>query len=102
MAQYWWPNPDTKDGLPYIRKDGETNPESYQKVRDRSYLYELCRNVQTLGLVYFYSEEDKYAEKVGQLLETWFLSEDTRMNPNLNFGQYIPGKVDGRIEGLID
>ncbi len=23
---YWWPNPDTKDGLPYIRKDGQTNP----------------------------------------------------------------------------
>ncbi len=27
MGKYWWPNPDTKDGLPYIRKDGEVNPE---------------------------------------------------------------------------
>ncbi|TVO33114.1 alginate lyase family protein [Vibrio algivorus] len=22
FGPYWWPNPDTKDGLPYIRKDG--------------------------------------------------------------------------------
>ena len=28
LAPYFWPNPDTKDGLPYIRKDGKTNPDS--------------------------------------------------------------------------
>jgi hypothetical protein len=27
LAPYWWPNPATTHGLPYIRKDGETNPE---------------------------------------------------------------------------
>ncbi len=27
MGPYWWPNPDTDDGLPYIRKDGLVNPE---------------------------------------------------------------------------
>ncbi len=30
LAPYWWPNPATKDGLPYIRHDGETNPERYK------------------------------------------------------------------------
>ena len=24
-ARYWWPNPNTSDGLPYIRRDGKTN-----------------------------------------------------------------------------
>ncbi len=28
LAPYWWPNPQGKDGLPYIRRDGETNPDS--------------------------------------------------------------------------
>ena len=27
LAPYWWPNPKTANGLPYIRKDGEINPE---------------------------------------------------------------------------
>src|SRR5262245_42945004 len=28
LAPYWWPDPKSKDGLPYIRRDGETNPDS--------------------------------------------------------------------------
>ena len=27
QGPYWWPNPDTPDGLPYINKDGIRNPE---------------------------------------------------------------------------
>src|SRR5690606_41789327 len=27
LSRYWWPNPDTPDGLPYIYKDGQSNPE---------------------------------------------------------------------------
>src|SRR5947207_3282136 len=26
-ARYWWPNPDTADGLPYVRRDGRTNDD---------------------------------------------------------------------------
>src|SRR4051812_32496976 len=25
-GDYWWPNPDTTNGLPYVKRDGETNP----------------------------------------------------------------------------
>src|SRR5688500_222139 len=28
QAPYWWPDPDKPDGLPYIRRDGRTNPDS--------------------------------------------------------------------------
>lgn len=27
-SRYWWPDPEKEDGLPYIRRDGETNPTS--------------------------------------------------------------------------
>src|SRR3712207_1454899 len=27
LATYWWPNPGTSTGLPYIKKDGQMNPE---------------------------------------------------------------------------
>jgi len=27
IAPYWWPNPATPNGLPFIRRDGEVNPE---------------------------------------------------------------------------
>jgi len=27
LSRYFWPDPKSKDGLPYIRKDGYTNPE---------------------------------------------------------------------------
>ena len=27
QAPYWWPDPTKPDGSPYIRKDGERNPE---------------------------------------------------------------------------
>ena len=30
LAPYWWPDPDKPDGLPYIHKDGQTNPEHNQ------------------------------------------------------------------------
>src|SRR5688572_7166406 len=28
LSPYWWPDSSKSDGLPYIRRDGETNPES--------------------------------------------------------------------------
>ena len=27
-GRYWWPDPNKPDGLPYIRRDGKTNPDS--------------------------------------------------------------------------
>lgn len=101
LAPYHWPNPDTKDGLPYIRKDGQTNPE-VKEYKDKEYMPKLCGDVHTLALAYYFSGEKKYADHAALLMRVWFLDTATRMNPNLNFGQAIKGHNTGRGAGMID
>jgi hypothetical protein len=101
MGPYWWPNPNTPDGLPYIRKDGVRNPERNQYT-DRIHIGKLQSAVETLGLAYYFSKDEKYATHAAKLLQVWFLDQKTRMNPHLNFGQCIPGITSGRAEGLIE
>ena len=101
LAPYFWPDPNKPDGLPYIRKDGETNPE-VKDYKDKEYQPLLCSNVLTLALAYYFSGEKIYAEHAAKLMRVWFLDTATRMNPNLNFGQAIKGVNTGRGAGLID
>lgn len=101
LAPYFWPDPSKKDGLPYIRKDGQTNPE-VQDYKDKEYMPKMCEAVYTLSLAYYFSGEEKYAEYAARLLKTWYLNADTKMNPNLNYAQAIKGVNEGRGAGLID
>ncbi|MES2775290.1 MAG: alginate lyase family protein [Bacteroidota bacterium] len=101
LAPYFWPDPSKPNGLPYMRKDGETNPE-VKNYKDKEYMPKLCEEVSTLALAYYFSEEKKYAEHAAKLIRVWFLDTATRMNPNLNFGQAIKGVTNGRGAGMID
>ena len=101
MGTYWWPNPNTPDGLPYIKRDGQANPE-IKGLRNDKDLENMIRDVETTALAYYFFQDEKYAHKAALLIRTWFLSEDTRMNPNLNYSQAIPGVSEGRGLGIID
>jgi hypothetical protein len=101
LAPYWWPNPATPNGLPYIRHDGEINPDRY-KCTDDSEFDKLQTAVHELGLAYYLTGKEEYATRAAQLLRTWFLDSATRMNPNLNFAQAVLGVNTGRGTGLID
>jgi len=101
LAPYHWPDPSKPDGLPYIRKDGQTNPE-VKEYKDKEYQPLLCESVHVLALAYYFSGEKMYADHAAKLLRVWFLDSVTRMNPNLNFGQAIKGVNTGRGAGVID
>ncbi|MBT3603268.1 MAG: alginate lyase family protein, partial [Candidatus Latescibacteria bacterium] len=100
VGPYWWPDPEKPDGLPYIRRDGERNPEVLKT--DRPLLAKLISTVKTLGFAYGFSQREDYATHAALLLRTWSLDAETKMNPNLLYGQAIPGRCDGRGIGLIE
>ena len=102
-SRYWWPDPTKADGLPYIRRDGETYPGSQSlDASDRQRIGALGENTEVLGLAYYFTGEKKYAQKVAQLLRVWFLDKATRMNPNLNHAQCRLGHNTGSKSGVLD
>ena len=102
-SRYWWPDPTKADSLPYIRRDGETYPRSQSlDASDRQRIGALGENTEALGLAYYFTGKEKYAQKVAQLLRVWFLYEATRMNPNLNHAQCRPGHNTGSKSGVLD
>lgn len=98
-GDYWWPDPKNPDG-PYIRRDGETNPDNF--LGHRRLLAAFARDFGALAAAYDLTREERFAAAAVQHLRTWFVAPETRMNPNLQFAQSIRGVVTGRGIGIID
>ncbi len=98
-GDYWWPDPKKPDG-PYIRRDGETNPNNF--VAHRRLMFAFARDVGALTAAYDLTHEERFAEAAVQQLRVWFVDPATRMNPNLQYAQAIKGVCTGRATGLID
>lgn len=101
LSPYWWPDPDKADGLPYIRRDGERNPEVYD-CPERENGDRLGKAMRTLALLYRITGEERYAAKCAELLRTWFLDPERGMNPNMTYAQLIRGRKTLRGTGIID
>jgi hypothetical protein len=101
IAPYWWPNPNTATGVPYVRRDGEVNPET-KNFTDKTVLPGLSTSIYHLALAYYFTGKEAYATHASKLVRVWFLDTATKMNPNLNYAQSVKGVTDGRAEGVID
>ncbi|CAO3571464.1 unnamed protein product [Mortierella alpina] len=101
LSKYYWPNPKSEDGLPYIRRDGHVNPE-IETVKDYRLLRTMIREVHMMGMAYHFTGKKAYADKCAMRLKEWFLDEATYMNPNINFGSLQKGKKLGARTGVLD
>ena len=99
-ADYFWPDPTKADGLPYINRDGESNPGNFDE--HRMAMRQMRDAVAALAAAYKLTGEDRYVVKAVILLRVFFLDSETRMNPHLKFAQAVPGRLTGRSWGIID
>ncbi|KAL7314796.1 hypothetical protein PS15m_006320 [Mucor circinelloides] len=103
-APYWWPENPQDPNTRYIRKDGKRNPD-IGNVKDQFQLESVAENLQFLCLGYYFFNNENYAIYAVSLLDTFFVNEKTRMNPNLNYAQFVRGSQNhspfGRGEGVI-
>ncbi|KAF9045369.1 chondroitin AC/alginate lyase [Panaeolus papilionaceus] len=116
-APYWWPDCSSVGNTtaltpeqvwvtcPYVNRDGQFNPD----VR----LINDVGNFQSMSEAVFYnaiawtfdpSGKELYENRAVKFISAWFLDEDTRMNPNLDFAQMQRGP-DGQVgsrTGVLD
>jgi hypothetical protein len=98
-GDYWWPDPRKPQG-PYIRRDGETNPDNF--VAHRRLMFAFARDAGALLAAYDLTRDERFARSAVDQLRVWFVNPATRMNPNLQYAQAIQGVCTGRATGLID
>jgi hypothetical protein len=98
-APYYWVNPDNPGG-PYLRKDGQRNPA--RVIANQTSLDAMSDAVFTLGVAAFLLDNAAYGKRAALVIHTWFLNPKTRMNPDLDFAQSVPGVNNGRGAGMVD
>ncbi|MEO0629630.1 MAG: alginate lyase family protein [Planctomycetota bacterium] len=100
LSPYWWPDPDKEDGLPFIRRDGEINPDRSNYDADK--LKSFGDTTRALAMGYLVTGDERYAERAAEHLRAWFVTPETRMVPRMQFGQFVPGLSEGRKSGIIE
>tara|TARA_B110001452_G_scaffold91867_1_gene75713 strand:+ start:494 stop:1720 length:1227 start_codon:yes stop_codon:yes gene_type:complete len=105
LGTYWWPNNATADGLPYVRRDGLVNPETFEY--DSIPLSQMLFALSNLSLAYYFTRNASFAVGAAAYADVFFLDAATRMDPDvgLEHNQAIPGRGaedEGRGTGIID
>src|SRR6202453_2034406 len=99
QADYFWPNPKDPNG-PYINRDGQSNPENFDE--HRKVMVALSIQMPALTAAWLLTSDRRYGQQACAHLRAWFVSPETRMNPNMLYAQAVPGSSTGRSYGIID
>ncbi|MCS3082927.1 alginate lyase family protein [Bacteroides ovatus] len=98
-GDYWWENPQNPAG-PFIRCDGETNPDNF--TAHRHAMIRFSQLVGDLTSAWILTGDKKYTDAAMRHIRAWFIDQKTMMNPNLLYAQAIKGIATGRGIGIID
>lgn len=92
LAYYAWPDPNDANAK-YIIKDGQPSPEynNYDGVK----FSRLKERLERLTNAFLQTGDEKYAACAVEQINVWFKNPSTRMNPNFNYGQFVPGMRNG-------
>ncbi|HWA48278.1 MAG TPA: alginate lyase family protein [Dongiaceae bacterium] len=108
-APFWWPNPQTPDGLPYVDRDGERRPDTIlhapgSEQFDRSRLQHVLEDTALCAAAWRVTGQKAFALHGAALLRRWFLASATRMNPHLRYAQVRLGWNDnlGTGSGIVE
>src|SRR5580658_5263103 len=99
QADYFWPNPKDPNG-PYLNRDGQSNPENFDE--HRKVMVALSIQMPALTAAWLLTGDRSYGQRACAHLRAWFVSPETRMNPNLPYAQAVQGSSTGRSYGIID
>jgi len=101
--RYYWPNPDTPNHLPFVRRDGQSNEEQVA-LGDEARLMKMDETVAELALGWAVYHREAYARRAGEWLRVWFIEPATVMHPRLERAQIALGHDDnrGRGAGILD
>ncbi|KAJ3883038.1 chondroitin AC/alginate lyase [Lentinula edodes] len=88
---------------PYVARDGQVNPD-VRTLAGAGAINDACDGFLSNVLASLISGNRQYVKAAINILNAFFLDQDTRMNPNLDFGQVIrgPGNNVGTFTGPLD
>jgi hypothetical protein len=98
-GDYWWPDPNNPAG-PYVQRDGMSNPDNFNAHRHA--LIRMSIQTASLAAAHTLTRDPKYADHALKHWRAWFVDDDTKMNPHLQYAQAIHGRTTGRGIGIID
>lgn len=102
LSIYFWPDTTKRDGLPYVGRDGAFNPE--YKEYDFTRFNDFVSALRYLSVAYRLTRDVKYFKAFCRQLDVWFINDATRMNPQFEYSQLIPGRNNGKgcAAGVVD
>jgi acetyl esterase/lipase len=102
-GRYWWPDPASTNGLPFIQRDGYPNREQ-MALGDQGRLGRMIDTVETLAQAWHLENREDCARRAGEWIRAWFVTPATRVSPSFEYAQIHLGRDGnhGSKSGLID
>ena len=101
LATYFWPNQEDSTAS-YVVRDGHKNPERLKY--DGNKINVFARHCSILAKAYAITHDAKYSDRWIEEVSSWFIDEETIMNPHLEYAQIIKNRNNnqGQYFGIID